>query len=263
MTPDATPLKIATIALDIKPLEPRQNLAQAECLIYQLPEEVDVIVLPELFSTSFVPDTPIDRYAESDNGPTLTAVRQFAADRKALIAGSFAAKDGDNYFNRGFMISPDGAEAFYDKRHLFSVSDEAKIFTKGTKPMPVVEYKGWNLSMMICYDLRFPVWSRNIGHRYDALLVPANWPQSRGYAWTHLLIARAIENQAVVVGANRGGSDQFGDYAGMSQIFDPLGMPVGITDNASAMIGAVTPAELDEARRRLPAQFDADDFAIL
>lgn len=264
MTDNASVLKIAAVSLDIRPCSPEENIRQAEFLIYQLPEDVDVVVLPELFTTSLIDSKELlEKYAESNDGPTMTAMRRLSRERNFLISGSFAAVDNGSFYNRGFMILPDSRECFYDKRHLFGVSAEARVFTPGNAPIPVVEHKGWNVSMIICYDLRFPVWSRNVAHRYDLLLVPANWPQSRGYAWTHLLIARAIENQAVVVGANRGGSDEYGQYDGLTQIFDALGLPVGLSDNADAMIAGVNPSDIAAARRRLPAVFDADDFSLL
>lgn len=265
MTENATDLKVAAISLDISFAEPAENVARAIDLIEHLPEDTDVVVLPELFSTSFIPNRELlSQVAEPNDGPSLTELRRMSSLRGCLIAGSFAATDGDGrFFNRGFLIQPDGETVYYDKRHLFSVSSEAKVFCGGRAPMPVVDYKGWNISMMICYDLRFPVWSRNVGRRYDMLLVPANWPISRGYAWTHLLIARAIENQAIVVGANRGGRDDYGEYDGLSQIFDGVGMPIGHPgENGMSVLATVSAADLEEARKRLPAHFDADDFAI-
>lgn len=264
MTENAPDLKVVAISLDIQFARPADNLANAIAKIGQLSDDTDVIVLPELFSTSFIADKDLlAKYADPVDGKTMTAMREIAAKRACMIAGSFAAADEGHYYNRGFIIMPDGATTYYDKRHLFGVSAEAEVFTGGKAYMPVVNFKGWNISMIICYDLRFPVWSRNVKHRYDMLLVPANWPISRGYAWTHLLIARAIENQAVVVGANRGGSDDYGEYDGLSQIFDGLGMPIGHSDDNLQIVEAtVSAADLITARRRLPAHFDADDFII-
>lgn len=264
MTENASPLKIAAISLDIKYAQPETNIALALDGIDKLDSDVDVIVLPELFSTSFIADRELlARCAETNDGATMTAMRKVACERGCLVSGSFAAVEGGEFYNRGFMALPDGSVQYYNKRHLFSVSAEARVFTAGGAEMPVVNFKGWNISMIICYDLRFPVWSRNVKHRYDMLLVPANWPISRGYAWIHLLIARAIENQAVVVGANRGGSDEYGDYDGLSQIFDGLGMPVGLeSDNGEIVTATVFPETLIASRRRLPAHFDADDFMI-
>lgn len=264
MTENASPLKIAAISLDIVFANPEKNVENALGLIEGLEPDVDIVVLPELFTTSFISDkTLLAKCAEADDGPSLTALRGAAARKNCMIAGSYAAHIGDDFFNRGFMILPSGKTEYYNKRHLFSVSAEAEVFTAGTAAMPVVNFKGWNVSMMVCYDLRFPVWSRNVNHRYDMLLVPANWPVSRGYAWTHLLIARAIENQAVVVGANRGGRDEYGEYDGLTEIFDGVGRPTGHDSLAGqAVIASVSPEELTAARRRLPAHFDADDFCI-
>lgn len=264
MTDNAKDLKIAAISLDIKLEQPAENLASAIRLIDKLPMDTDVIVLPELFNTSFIADKKVlEKFAEPNDGISMRTLKRTAMERGCLLCGSFAAVENGEYYNRGFIILPSGMIEFYDKRHLFSVSSESKIFTAGKAFMPVVEFKGWNISMMICYDLRFPVWSRNVKHRYDMLLVPANWPISRGYAWTHLLIARAIENQAVVVGANRGGEDEYGKYDGLSQIFDGIGMPIGTySDDGVFVTATVSPEDLILARRRLPAHFDADDFQI-
>lgn len=264
MTDNASDIKIAALSLDIQYASPEKNLAAALEMIDELPSDTDIAVLPELFNTSFIADKELlAKLAEPNDGPSLSALREVSAKRNILISGSFAARENGRFYNRGFIILPDGESRYYDKRHLFSVSCEAEIFTQGKAVMPVVEFKGWNISMMICYDLRFPVWSRNVKHRYDMLLVPANWPISRGYAWTHLLIARAIENQAVVVGANRGGSDDYGTYDGLSQIFDALGMPIGHKiDNDTIVTATADPADLTLARRKLPAHFDADDFII-
>lgn len=254
-------IKIAALPLDILSGEPSENVARALDMIDKLPDDVDVAVLPELFTTGFIPDKEkMMALAEPGHGPTLAALREKAAMRGCAISGSIAAVDNGRLYNRGFIVTPDGNAAFYDKRHLFSVSSEAEIFTAGTGDMPVVGFRGWNISMIICYDLRFPVWSRNTSHRYDMLLVPANWPMSRGYAWTHLLIARAIENQAVVVGANRGGCDDYGDYDGLSQIFDACGMPIGQQCDGGIVMATTSTEQLEEARRRLPAHLDADSF---
>lgn len=264
MTENSPNLNIAALALDIRYARPAENIARALEMIDSLPGDTDVVVLPELFTTSFIADKEtLARLAEPSDGPAMTALREAAHRRGCLVSGSFAAVDEGRFYNRGFIILPDGETQFYDKRHLFSVSAEAEVFTAGKAVMPVVDFKGWNVSMIICYDLRFPVWSRNVKHRYDMLLVPANWPISRGYAWTHLLIARAIENQAVVVGANRGGHDDYGEYDGLSQIFDGLGMPIGRqSDGGEVVQGTAVAADLVTARRRLPAHFDADDFNI-
>lgn len=258
-------MNFAAISLDIAEAQSAANIAAAIAAIEQLPDDTDVIVLPELFTTGFIPDREtMARLAEPMDGPALTALRSIAHERNCLICASLDIADEGHLFNRGFIINGlDGTEEHYDKRHLFSVSEESRIFSAGRRHMPTVNFKGWKVSMIICYDLRFPVWSRNTDHRYDMLLVPANWPISRGYAWTHLLIARAIENQAVVVGANRSGTDRFGDYDNLSEIFDPLGMPIGHTSDSSQVV--LASASLDDittARRRLPVHLDADQFDI-
>ena len=257
-------MKLAAVSLDIQYAQPQANIAAAIDIIDKLPADVNAVVLPELFNTSFIADPDLlAKVAETNDGPAMTAIREMASRRNLLIGGSFAATDGKgSFFNRGFMVLPDGSSAYYDKRHLFSLSPEAKEFTAGTELMPVVSYMGFQVSIMVCYDLRFPVWSRNVDHRYDLLLVPANWPISRGYAWTHLLIARAIENQSYVVGANRSGRDDYGDYD-LTEIYDPLGMPIGHkADGLPAVMAEASVETVAEARRRLPAHFDADTFCL-
>ena len=130
--------------------------------------------------------------------------------------------------------------------------------------LPVVRFRGWNIALIVCYDLRFPAWCRNRMGAYDLLLVPANWPQSRAYAWQHLLIARAIENQCCVVGANRAGEDSYGVYDGLTYIFDGRGRPVGlIPDECPFVVADLDRAEQEEFRKKFPAMRDADDFRIL
>lgn len=225
-------LKVAVLSLDIVSGEPEENLRRASHMIDALPDDTDVALLPELFTTSFMKDT--DRMlglAERNDGPTIGLVSRLASERDMMVAGSFLAKeersDGDTvYFNRGFMAMPDGRTVFYDKHHLFCLSKEAGLLRHGRQRPPMVSFRGWNVSMLICYELRFPVWGRNVDMRADLVLVPANWPVNRGYAWRHLLIARAIENQVVVAGADRSGHDDYGDYDGLSMIVDELGRQI-------------------------------------
>lgn len=262
-------LKLATVALDTVWCDPAANLSALGRALEMLEPDTDLVVLPELFSTGFVGDaTALADVAQTNGGSTMATVAQLARRHNLAVAGSFTARTGSHIYNRGFFIEPSGDETFYDKHHLFSPSAEARLFTAGTGSMPLIRYRGWNVSMIICYDLRFPVWSRNCGCAYDLLLVPANWPHARAYAWEHLLIARAIENQACVVGANRSGVDDYGVYDDSSYIFDAMGNSVGqrvCRRSAPAPILTATLSldEVTEARRRLPASLDADPFNLL
>lgn len=225
-------LTVAVLSLDIAHGDVDENLRRVGVMMDSLPRQTDIVVLPELFTTSFMEDT--DRMlslAEPPEGKTMRFISAMAAGKGVMMAGSFLCKDTapdgqTRYFNRGFMALPDGARVFYDKHHLFCLSKEARLLRPGGQRPPLVFFRGWNVTMLICYELRFPVWGRNVDMRADMLLIPANWPCSRGYAWRQLLIARAIENQVVVAGADRSGRDDYGDYDGLSVVVDELGRQV-------------------------------------
>lgn len=225
-------LTVSVLSLDIAYGDVDENLRRVELMMESLPPSADIVVLPELFTTSFMSDT--DRMlslAEDSGGKTMGFLTGMAAERGVLIAGSFLCKEedregGTSYFNRGFMVLPDGRQVFYDKHHLFCLSKEARLLRHGAAQPPLIRFRGWNITMLICYELRFPVWGRNVDMKADMMLVPANWPRSRGYAWRQLLIARAIENQLVVAGADRSGRDDYGDYDGLSVVVDELGRQI-------------------------------------
>ncbi|MBD5175189.1 MAG: nitrilase family protein [Bacteroidales bacterium] len=265
MTNFSDRLRVAALPLNIAWADKAANLAAVEAAFERLPESTDVVVLPELFSTGFIDDPELMRdIAERNTGHTVDFLKELAARHSVAIAGSFLATTHPRFFNRGFFIEPSGEETFYDKRHLFSLSSEANVFARGMDTLPVVRFRGWNIALIVCYDLRFPAWCRNRMGAYDLLLVPANWPQSRAYAWQHLLIARAIENQCCVVGANRAGEDSYGVYDGLTYIFDGRGRPVGlIPDDCPFVVADLDRAEQEEFRKKFPAMRDADDFRIL
>lgn len=257
-------LKIAVIPLDIKVGDKAANLDATERILSDLAHDTDIVVLPELFSTAFVSDqTQIGRLAESADGPTIQRIGQWASACNCAIAGSYYGADGGRFFNRGFFIEPGGDRFFYDKRHLFSLSEESKFMTHGANRPPIARFRGWNISMIICYDLRFPVWCRNGKPAYDVMLVPANWPTARAYAWNQLLIARAIENQSYYIGADRAGSDEYGDYDGLSVIVDCNGQQIGHADETTGIVYAIADRTLlNRTRTRMPAANDADSFRI-
>lgn len=256
-------LRVAALPLDIKIGDKEANISAVENAFKQLPESTDVVVLPELFSTGYADDADmLNKLAERNTGETIDRIKALAARYSTAIAGSFLAHTAPHIYNRGFFIEPSGEETFYDKRHLFSVSNESKIFAGGHDPLRIVRFRGWNIALIVCYDLRFPVWCRSQRNSYDMLLVVSNWPQARAYAFEHLLIARAIENQCCVVGANRGGEDEFGVYTGLTRIYDHLGKPVG--QDCGAFIAAdLYRSKQDEFRHKFPAADDADSFTIL
>lgn len=258
-------LNVAILPLNIKPGDRDENLYILSQQINNIDRDVDVIVLPELFNTGFVSDPVIMRnLADSaDRQLTLDFVRELAAKRNTAFCGSLLWRDGNKYFNRCFFVEPSGETAFYDKHHLFTLSKEPKILTAGTDRSPIVRYRGWNITMAVCYDMRYPVWLRNVNNSYDLMIVPANWPTARGYDWQHLLIARAIENQACYVGANRSGEDDFGSYNDNSFIIDHRGRIVGAADASTDIVTATLSLnDLEKYRTSFPVAASADHFTL-
>ncbi len=234
--------------------------------LWTITGKTDLIILPEMFSTGFTMD--VERLAEPMNLTTLKWMRQQAASFKACITGSFIVKDGVSIFNRLIWMRPDGSYEVYDKRHLFRMADEDDYFSSGEKRI-IVEINGWKVCPLICYDLRFPVWSRNTvtdscDLAYDVLLYVANWPQPRINAWDVLLQARAMENLSYCVGVNRTGLDGKGkSYSGHSAVYDPKGLAIidlGEEENIDTV--ALDYGDLKEFREKFPAHRDADTFTI-
>jgi predicted amidohydrolase len=202
------------------------------------------------------------RLAEAMDGPTVGWLREEAAALGCVIAGSLIVRDGDRRFNRLVWARPDGTLEYYDKRHLFRMAREHDSYAAGTRRL-TTEIKGWRVCPMVCYDLRFPVWSRNRGD-YDLLVYVANWPARRAYAWATLLRARAIENLCYVVGVNRVGSDGNGaTYAGDSVVLDFVGQPVSSDGGGDRVETTVLDREsLTAFRAAFPAHLDADPFEL-
>ncbi len=221
----------------------------------------DLIVLPELFNTGFTMNAAA--CFEEMNGVTHQWMLSNAKANNCVIIGSLIIKEDGKFYNRLIWARPDGSYEVYNKRHLFRMAKEDETFTGGTEKL-IVELKGWNICPMICYDLRFPVWCRN-RKEYDVLIFVANWPQRRAFAWKHLLIARAIENQSFVIGVNRIGEDGNGMiHSGDSAAIDFMGAEISsIIPNQNA-IETVTLSyhQLKEFRTQFPAAMDADEFDI-
>lgn len=254
-------LKVAAIQLDIRQGDKNSNLAETSRLLRLLPEGYDIAVLPEMFTTGFICDPQQSAtLAETVDGNTLSVIRQLAAERKIAVCGSFIARDNDAVYNRAFFIEPSGDSYYYDKHHLFSISGEEKAYSRGKAKIPVFRFRGWNIAMAICFDIRFPGWLRNHDTAYDLLLVMANWPDSRAYAWEHLLIARAIENQAYVTGCNRTGNDQYGEYSGTSAIIDAKGRMIGEKYDSAIVTAELSKSSLDIFRKKFPILAEADRF---
>lgn len=253
-------LRVAALPVPIAPNNVAANLEFVVDKCTGLPSGVDVLVLPELFSTGFHPKMAIDTLAEEETGNTVTTLLTLSKLYGVAIAGSFLCKDAERYFNRAFFIEPSGEVTFYDKHHLFTAGAEGTLLTAGAALPPVVRFRGWNISIVTCYDLRFPGWCRNRNSAYDLLIVPANWPVERGYAWEHLLIARAIENQSAVVGANRSGEDGFGHYDN-TFIFDCKGQPVG-SESDGFVCAELDKTEQQQYREDFPALREWDSFSF-
>ncbi len=240
--------------------QPEDNRRQIGALIEQLDTPTDLIVLPEMFTTGFSMNALEN--AENPGGVTEKWLLQMAKSQDCAITGSIAVREGDAVYNRMLFASPDGLE-YYDKRHLFRMAGEDKRYQSGDKRV-IVAWRGWRIHLQVCYDLRFPVFSRNQGD-FDLQLFVANWPAKRSYHWRQLLIARAIENQACVIGVNRIGSDANGiDYRGDSLAIAGDGkILLDLVDRNAAEQVTLNGAELESYRERFPCHLDADDFQLL
>lgn len=254
-------LKITLIQSELYWQNREANLAMFEEKIWQIQEETDIIILPEMFTTGFSMEA--EKLAEPMNLTTFKWMQQMAAQKKAVIMGSYIVKENGNYFNRLLWVQPDGEFDYYDKRHLFRMADEHLTYTAGEKKI-IKEWKGWKIMPLICYDLRFPVWARSQNLEYDLGIYVANWPAPRVNAWTTLLQARAIENVAYVAGVNRVGEDENGmSYVGESAVNDFKGNPL-FFNHKEEVIQTVTLdwEALQKFRQKFPAQLDADEFTI-
>ena len=239
--------------------DPVANRAMLEEKISHL--HTDIIVLPEMFTTSFTNNPAA--FAEPMNLNTFKWMKQLAAQTGACVTGSYIIREGEKFHNRLVWMQPDGVFQYYDKRHSFRMSDEHKDYTSGNKRL-IVDYKGWKIAPFICYDLRFPVWSRNTNNAYDLALYVANWPAVRSHAWKSLLPARAIENIAYVAGVNRIGTDGMGlEYSGDSVMLDFKGNPLyELKSREEIATVSLSKSALEEFRQIFPAFLDADGFEL-
>ena len=252
-------LKISLLQTSLHWQDKSANYKKFEALI-QRTGDTDVIILPEMFTTGFTMEP--EQLAESFPGPSIDWMATQAKLADAAITGSIVTKLGGNYYNRLVWMTPDGSYQTYDKRHLFRMANEDKHYSAG-KDRLVVEYKGWRICPLICYDLRFPVWSRN-QNDYDLLIYIANWPSVRREPWKTLLPARAIENLCYVAGVNRVGEDGNGfPHSGDSMVIDPKGTCLFYQADQEIVETLTLDAEaLLKFRKRFPADRDADDFNI-
>lgn len=256
-------LRISIFQYDIVWENKAANLDKLEFQMKQLSGKTDLLVLPEMFTTGF--SMNCENLAETNTDKTITTLKGWSRRYDIALCGSFMAKESDKYFNRAFFITKDKT-SFYDKRHLFRMGNEGEKYSRGNK-LPIIEYKGFNICIQVCYDLRFPVWVRNVANKYDLLIYVANWPKSRIKAWEVLLQARAIENCTYVCGANRIKTDEYGiDYNGCSSIIDYKGNKLlsfdSTSDNDSVQTLAINKKELNLFRDRFPVWKDADLFSL-
>lgn len=249
--------------------QPEKNRAHFTKLLADVSDS-DLVILPEMFSTGFTMKPA--EHAETKH-QTLGWMRQAAQQKKLHLCGSLCVKDKDAYYNRLYWVSPDGEYSFYNKRHLFRMGDEQLHYTAGTEKI-ITQINGWKIMPLVCYDLRFPVWSRNRWKKdsqenlvadYDVLIYVANWPEVRRYPWKQLLIARAIENQCYVIGVNRIGNDGNNiPHSGDSVVINPLGEIISHTKPHEESVETILLDHdfLKSCREKFPVGLDADGFAI-
>jgi predicted amidohydrolase len=254
-------LKTAIIQTDLVWLNAVKNQQHILKKIAQLKEEVDLIVLPEMFTTGF--SMRPQEVAETMQGNTVKWMQSIAAEKNMAIAGSVIISENSKYYNRFLFVHPTGEVHYYNKKHLFTLAGEHKIYTSGNEKI-IVNYKGWKICPMVCYDLRFPVWARNV-EDYDVLIYVANWPKPRITAWDTLLKARAIENMCYTIGVNRVGKDANKlEYSGHSAVYDCLGEELTEIAPNEEGVAVVTLAKnhLNIVRKKLNFLSDKDAFQM-
>lgn len=256
------------------------NLALFSEKINSIDQPTEIIVLPEMFTTGF--SMQPEKFAETMEGPTVDWMRRWAMEKKSIITGSIIIEEGGNYYNRLIWMLPNGQLGYYDKRHLFAYAGEEKKYASGNKRL-IASVKGWKINLQICYDLRFPVWARQVlalssdaahkvnaaegmgGAEYDVLLYVANWPEKRNHAWKTLLCARAIENQCFTIGLNRLGVDGNNiAHSGDSMVVGPQGEVLYHCAYEEDIFHiTLQKQELVHTRTQFPFLKDADDFKII
>lgn len=254
-------LTVSVIQMDLVWENHSENLSSIEKWLEKVPAETDLVVLPEMFSTGFSMNS--SKLAEPMDGPTVEWLKAQCVKWNKAIMGSLIIKDGGNFFNRMIMCSPTGVESVYDKRHLFRMAEENQFFNGGEKRI-IWNYKGWRICPQVCYDLRFPVWSRN-QNDYDVLVYVANWPKRRNHPWKTLLLARAMENQSYVVGTNRVGIDANEiEYSGDSAIIDPMGNYClqATPEKEEIITFELSHSFLEQCRAQFPVLLDRDQFTV-
>jgi len=254
-------LRVTLVQADLIWENIQANLLHLDDWLPNLSGKTDLVLLPEMFTTGF--SMHPKALAEPLNGPTFAWMAAFAEKTGAAVTGSFICKESDAFYNRLLFIRPDGSYDLYDKRHLFTLAGEDKAYEPGQENVSI-EWRGWKIRPQICYDLRFPVWSRNTDD-YDLLYYVANWPRPRRNAWSSLLAARAIENQAYCVGVNRCGTDPNGhEYPGDSSVFDFGGhLLLQLSEQEAYCTIQLDKAALHRFRKKLNFLADRDRFDVM
>ena len=258
-------LTITTIQSNLIWEEKAANLRLLEQKIAGIEEKTEIVVLPEMFNTGF--SMRPEALAETMEGETVEWMKRVSRENGIVLTGSIMIEEAGNYFNRLIWMLPNGQYGYYDKRHLFAYGEEDKHYSPGNKRL-IASVKGWKINLLVCYDLRFPVWARQKineeGAEYDVLIYVANWPERRSHAWKTLLCARAIENQCYVVGVNRVGSDANNIYySGNSLVIDPLGQVLyHMADDEDVNTITLQKETLEDIRSKFPFWKDADSFNI-
>lgn len=258
-------IKVALVQAELTWENPEANLTHFEHLLSSV-DDVDLIVLPEMFTSGFTMNA--EKVAQTPNDKAVQWLQQKAKEKKAFLTTSLAIKENEKFYNRLFWVDPNGNLTTYNKRHLFRMADEHLTYSMGNERV-ITQINDFRFCPLVCYDLRFPVWSRNfengVAPVYDCLIFVANWPAARSDAWISLLKARAIENQCYVIGVNRVGKDgKQISYDGNSAVFDPKGKKI---DTTPIGVEAVSYAELNlkslnDFRTKFPVHLDADKFQI-
>jgi predicted amidohydrolase len=257
-------LTVSLVQADLAWKDQEANLQRFTSVLDGIGDNPELIVLPEMFPTGFVVDP--EGYAETMDGHSIGWLREQSKQRSCVITGSVIIREGDGFYNRLIWMRPDGTFSFYDKRHLFSLANEHRKFSKG-KERIITELHGWRFLPLICYDLRFPVWSRNRftggSYEYDCLVYIANWPSPRNHAWKSLLVGRAIENLSYVIGVNRVGQDGNGqNHTGDSAVVDPMGNALAAIAPGQESVATVrlSAAMLSQTRSKLGFGQDWDEI---
>lgn len=253
-------IRVTTVQTNLHWENIEANLAMFDEKLQGLVGQTDLVVLPEMFTTGFSMNAA--GLAESMDGRTMKWLKEQAIRTDAAVMGSFIVRENDLFYNRLVFMLPNGVFEYYDKRHLFTLAKEHEAYQAGTKKL-IVGYKGWRICPMVCYDLRFPVWSRN-NDEYDLLIYVANWPNKRSYHWRQLLVGRAIENQSFVIGVNRTGLDEKGlGYSGDSAVIDYSGRILyQMTDQEDVFTCSLNMEQVKSFREKLTFLDDREKFEI-